>query len=681
MTKKLLSIFAFLCLTVASAWAQVVASGNCGASGDNVKWELTGTTGNYTLRIFGTGDMASCEGVPTGWESYRANITSIVIEDGVTHIGNYAFWLCKNASLTSIAIPASVTSIGNWAFESCSGLTSLTIPANVTSIGTGVYSDCSNLATITVDAGNTVYDSRNNCNAIIETASNTLISGCKNTTFPDGLKAIGDYAFANCSGLTSITLPDGLKTIGDYAFWSCSGLTSITFPAGLKTIGDQAFAYCSGLTSITLPDGLKTIGDRAFESCSGLTSITFPDGLKTIESNAFFYCSGLTSITIPFSVTAIGVYAFLDCSHLKSVTVYAPSCSLDWGAFNNCHDDLKIFVLNIRESSYKEAENWSDYEEKIEPISSFAHHGNPGDFEWELIGTEGNYTLLLCSTTGGTYYSDGDLEPYKSGIKSVIIEDGVTSIGSGAFYEYTSLTSIAIPASVMYINSGAFGDCRNLASVTLNSNPKIVSGAFPDGVTVTMNLTANKAGSDYWMTFYNENCHFQADANTTVYKAKVNGASLSLSAVSDRIVTKGNAVILKSSDDPVMTWVSDGSSDGYSNNDLLGGSTVTDGYDAYTLAAVGGVVGFYKFTGASLDQNKAHLELPHTDGARPFYGFGEDNATAIESIDNGLLEPNVQSSMFNVQSEPWFTLDGRRLSSQPTQKGIYVKQGKKYIVK
>ena len=225
MTKKLLSIFAFLCLTVASAWAQAVAGGYCGDpndnGGENVTWQLTGTSPNYTLTIAGTGAMKDIGSGNPDWYDYRADITSIVIEDGVTHIGVCAFWNCNNVSLTSIAIPTSVTSIGQMAFCGCSCLTSITIPASVTSIGTEVFLGCSNLASFTVDAGNTVYDSRNNCNAIIETSSNTLIAGCKNTIIPDDVETIGNNAFDSCTGLTSITIPEGLKTIGQYAFDNC----------------------------------------------------------------------------------------------------------------------------------------------------------------------------------------------------------------------------------------------------------------------------------------------------------------------------------------------------------------------------------------------------------------------------------------------------------------------------
>ena len=155
-----------------------------------------------------------------------SGLTLITIPNSVTSIGKYAFYGCSGLIL--ITIPNSVTSIGGSAFSDCSGLTSITIPNSVTSIGYGAFSYCIGLTSITVENGNTRYDSRNNCNAIIEAATNTLIAGCQNTTIPNSVTSIGEYAFYGCSGLTSITIPNGVTSIGDWAFGFCSGLQKIT---------------------------------------------------------------------------------------------------------------------------------------------------------------------------------------------------------------------------------------------------------------------------------------------------------------------------------------------------------------------------------------------------------------------------------------------------------------------
>ena len=175
-----------------------------------------------------------------------SGLTSISIPEGVTSIGYSAFSGCSG--LTSISIPEGVTSIGYSAFYNCSGLTSINIPNSVTSIGYRAFSGCSGLTSIKVDSNNKKYDSRNNCNAIIDKETNTLIAGCKNTIIPEGVTSIGACAFYNCSGLTSINIPNSVTSIGGSAFEGCSGLTSISIPEGVTSIGWFAFSLCDNLT-------------------------------------------------------------------------------------------------------------------------------------------------------------------------------------------------------------------------------------------------------------------------------------------------------------------------------------------------------------------------------------------------------------------------------------------------
>ena len=259
---------------------------------------------SYSVTSIGAGAFANC-----------SSLTSVTIPNSVTSIGDGAFVGCDG--LTSVTIPNSVTSIGGVAFFYCSGLTSITIPNSVTSIGESAFNNCSGLTSIVVEQGNTVYDSRDNCNAIIETATNTLIRGCQNTIIPNSVTSIREYsAFSGCSGLTSITIPNSVTSIGDKAFSGCTGLISIVVEQG-NTVYDSrdncnaiietaTNTLISGCQNTTIPNSVTSIGDWAFDDCSSLTSITIPNSVTSIGNYAFLGCKSLTSITIPNCVTSIG---------------------------------------------------------------------------------------------------------------------------------------------------------------------------------------------------------------------------------------------------------------------------------------------------------------------------------------------------------------------------------------
>ena len=245
-------------------------------------------------------------------------VTSFVIPDGVTSIGDSAF--SGSSGLTSITIPDSVTSIGDSAFSGCSGLTSVTIPDSVTSIGNDAFSGCSGLTSFNVATNNSVYSSQNGL--LLTKDGKTVVAGVNgNVTIPSGVTSIGGAAFSGCSGLTSITIPNGVTSIGEEAFKDCSSIKSVVLPGQFQMSTIFPASYGS-ITNATVAQGSTIIGDSSFYNCSGLTSVTIPDSVTIIGYSSFYHCSGLTSVTIPDGVTSIGSYAFSGCSGLA--TLYLP---------------------------------------------------------------------------------------------------------------------------------------------------------------------------------------------------------------------------------------------------------------------------------------------------------------------------------------------------------------------
>ena len=286
----------------------------------------------YAVTAIGNSAFSGCTG-----------LTSVNIPNSVTAIGNDAFSGCTG--LTSVNIPNSVTAIGNAAFYYCTGLTSVNIPNSVTAIGNLAFNGCSALESIEVGNGNSTYDSRNNCNAIIETATNKLLFGCKNTIIPNSVTTIGNNAFYNCTGLTSVTIPNSVTAIGDYAFYNCTGLTSVTIPNSVTAIGISAFSSCRGLTSVNIPNTVTAIGNSAFSGCSGLKYIIckpktppilheslgvsntlpifVPSGSLTAYKNAQFWVNynlrvSLTKVT-PHTTQASFISEDNEISHLSGV--------------------------------------------------------------------------------------------------------------------------------------------------------------------------------------------------------------------------------------------------------------------------------------------------------------------------------------------------------------------------
>ena len=446
-----------------------------------------------------------------GYYAFRccSALTEINIPDSVTEIGGGAFSVC--ISLKNLVLPDSVTKIGYDAFQACINLTGIVISESVISIGSGAFSSIRDLTSITVAAGNKVYDSRDNCNGIIETKTNTLIAGCKNTVIPATVTRIGSKAFLGCCGLADLVIPESVTEIGYCAFFGAK-LTSVVISGKVEEIGElafrdlwdflkrkragnsvveigeRAFSGCSSLKSVIIPESVKVIYEHAFSGCSNLTevhlgnyemygwvyydcpalkSITFHESCTKIPSTAFQKCTGLTEVIIPDSVTLIGYGAFKGCTGLTHVVIPDSVTKIGSEAFYYCTNLSDVIipdsVTEIGSMAFMKCEKLSDV---IIPNS---------------VTKIGDRAFWDCT-----------------GLTSVIIPNSVTEIEEYSFCGCTSLENIVIPNSVTEIGSYAFKGCTSLNTITLPESVTDISfygSPFEDCTALkTIFVPANKYG-------------------------------------------------------------------------------------------------------------------------------------------------------------------------------------------
>ena len=453
---------------------------------DNLTWKLYE---DGTLNISGTGAMKDYDNDPSP-ACRNSNVKKVVIEDGVTSIGNKAFDSCS--SLTSITIPNSVTNIGAAAFDSCGSLTSITIPGSVTSIGTVAFYNCSGLTSVTIP------DSVTNIGAAAFDSCGSLTS----IVIPNSVTSIESYAFSACSSLTSITIPDSVTSIGNNAFDSCSSLTSITIPDSVTSIGNNAFDSCSSLTSITIPDGVASIESYAFYNCSGLTSITIPDSVTNIGAVAFDSCTSLTSITIPDSVTSIESYAFYNCSGLTSITIPDSVTNIGAVAFDSC-TSLKTISLSCKSSLKR-----SDFGEQVNSVSYASHTLKKTEAKAATYAENGNKAYWTCEHCGKYFLSD-DSNPETA--KAVELSETVipalvqivtTTTPIKCVYgqdmnkidmrDYVKNTDVVGEVTVKVATGSTLPDGMKLDGSKLSGKP---AKAYEDGKEVTFTFTAENGST------------------------------------------------------------------------------------------------------------------------------------------------------------------------------------------
>lgn len=295
-------------------------------------------------RAIGSDRVAVAQG-----DSYKRQ-TMISIPSSVTHgsmtykvtqIDKNTFSKCPN--LCYVAMPNTIESIGEWAFRDCRRLRTLQIPASVRFIGRSAFGGCGGLTFISVDKDNPVFDSRDNCNAIIETATNTLIRGCAKTVIPNTVTAIGYCAFSFCSNLTAIEIPNTVTAIDGGAFSYCYDLRSVSLPEKLTKISYSTFSNCLRLDSVIIPDSVTVIEEYAFFLCKGVTSVVIGSSVKSIRQRAFAECIKLSEVTcLAVTPPSIDIFTF---SSSPSVTFCVPSESLS--AYESADVWKKFFLISL----------------------------------------------------------------------------------------------------------------------------------------------------------------------------------------------------------------------------------------------------------------------------------------------------------------------------------------------
>ena len=693
-----------------------------GVCGNGMTWELinlTANSNNYILTISGTGDM---DGYP--WENYKSNITTVVIGDGVTSISDGAFSGCS--SLATVSIPASVTSIGNSAFKGCTSLATVSIPASVTSISNNAFYDCTSLTTVSIPASVTSVGSD-------AFASTPWLKGQ-----PDGVVYVGKVAYKWKGNAAIAAIADGTVSISPYAFAGAK-ITSVSIPASVTSIGNLAFNICQDLTSVIIPASVTSIGNYAFLSCTKLEYVyVLPTTPPTIGHNPFNACNALTAIVVPAA-------AYED------------------------------YVTG-----------WSTYQSKLKKNSgNCGTTGSESSVTWsynlttKTLTISGTGQMMYYGSEEGSdskYHSTAPWSYLDSEIQKVIVEDGVTYIGSYAFAYCTALTSVSLPASVI-----ALGDyvcySSNVTRIDIPATTAatIGTGGFdytPAGLVIAVpaELLATYKTATNWSEYeakmvgvLNETTGFDNNFATGNYEytrtfkcgiastvclpfsvTAAQAASVGKFYTFDGIDKTGEKweVIMKetntvstdlSANTPYlfMPYIFDGMSQGDAMPLIFTGEVTAAGNAGYTSKAEGTAGAYWTFqgvyynvawndgnadlgsvygfaaqnydgssytvnpgdfvkamAGASIAPFRAFLKFTPVSGA-PRRGAAEEalpsrmtvrlvnadgDVTAIGTID-------TKTGEIRFDSEAWYTLDGRRLNGKPAQKGVYINNGKKIIVK
>ena len=633
----------------------------------------------------------------------------------VTSIGEEAFYHCT--SLESINLPDGLTSIGEEAFAYCSSLESIDIPNGVTSFdGSRTFYKCTNLTSVHLPDG-------------MKIISNSAFEECSRLTsinIPEGLTTIERSAFSSCSSLTTIALPNSVQAIGNNAFARCENLKSIIIPKDVTRIESGTFIYCYNLESVTLPEGLAEIKEQAFEGCTSLSSIIIPNSVFSIEKYAFKRCTSLSYLTIGSGLTTIGIYAFQNCTNLKRVICYAtnPPVETNTSTFDGV-DRSKIPLIVPDESInlYLTTSPWKSFNPILRLSSALVVTANSYTREYGEPNPTFEFTegITMDGTPSITCLAD---ENSPAGTYPIIVSQGTLPYSGITFINGTltiTKAPLTITADSYTVNMGdampTFGaiyegfknnddetilttapsfSCATTNTYTEGEYDIIVSGAESDRYDISyakglltviyteipseVSITISSAGSSTYCSPYGLDF-----SGITDFKAHI---------ATGYNKSTGNVIVQPVNDAPAFTGlyikgkpgtytVPTVKSDSYYVNMLVGTvvpttiSPIDGNYTNFILYNGYNGVGFYPFNNDyTVGANKAYLQIPTTMVG----SSGSANFLGIE-FEEGLTGVDDFTSNDSEKFQNWYSLDGRKLQGKPTQKGVYVVNGHKIVIK